>query len=99
MTILTGSQLNEDQIKSLSSIVDHAASLSRLLSVQRAEYRCVFSDADASGKLLFDRHMMEDILVGATEGRVQCVVFPAVLKSGDERGENVRVFEMLQWQS
>lgn len=100
MMALTGCQINPTQLLALHSVVDHAVVLSRLLSIQHAEYKCVLPRAEGSEVLTFDGSMMEDIFVGATEGRVQYVVFPAVLKVGDERGENVSISSIrFQWEA
>lgn len=91
MMALTDCQINPTQLQALHSVVDHAVVLSRLLSIQHAEYKCILPRAVGSDVLTFDDFMMEDVFIGATEGRVQYVVSPAVVKVGDERGENVSV--------
>lgn len=89
---LTRIELTDNQRTSLGKLVEHALSLSSLFSVQRAVYTCVLPDCEGSKQLTFDKKLMENILDAedTRAKRVRCATFPAVLKAGDEHGDNVR---------
>lgn len=92
LSLITKTELTRHQLTSLDKIVDHAISLSRLLSVQRAVYTCTLPECDASERLFFDPHLNEDVFDAedtSPNKTIRCVTFPAVLKAGDEVGDNV----------
>lgn len=93
MRILTATEPSGVRLKSLHSIVKRATSISRLCHVQLAQYTFVLPNTNAFEPLRFDASTMED-MHGESESEldgylVKCVVFPAVIKTGDEHGENV----------
>lgn len=100
LSTLTVLELNKSQLTGLEKIVDYTVSIWRLLCAQRAEYRCVLPDAERDGQLNFDGELMEDIQDSTEkiDGQpVNCIVFPAVLKAGDEQGDNVRCTHWLRY--
>lgn len=96
---LTASAATDARDKGLQSIIDQAIDLSRAFRVQRAQFEVDMPSMTEEGPLQFDVATMEDItgendeeLIGR---RVECVVFPCVIKLGDESGDNVS----LAWRS
>ncbi|KAI5206769.1 hypothetical protein E4T39_02378 [Aureobasidium subglaciale] len=94
MSALTGLTVLEDQRRTLSSIVEHAVSLSQVLGRQRATYRCFLPEADEQYTLQFDFTTMEDLMNEQEEDGfakdIRCVVSPTLQKTGGETGDNVR---------
>ncbi|KAI5247426.1 hypothetical protein E4T43_01898 [Aureobasidium subglaciale] len=94
MSALTGLTVVEEQRRTLSSVVEHAVSLSQVLGRQRATYRCFLPEADAQDDIEFDYTTMEDLMNEQEEDGlakdITCVVFPALQKTGGETGESVR---------
>jgi type III secretory pathway component EscR len=93
MSTLTGTTVLEEQKRTLSILVEHAVSLSQLLGSQRATYRCFLPQANEQGTLKFENSAMENLMDEQdTDGvakDVRCVVSPALIKQGGERGEKV----------
>jgi hypothetical protein len=90
---LTGSTVLEEQKRTLSILVEHAVSLSQLLGSQRATYRCFLPQANEQGVLKFENSAMENLIdeqdSDGVAKDVRCVVSPALIKQGGERGEKV----------
>lgn len=85
---LTETDVNETGRTSLQSIVRRAVTLANLLRVQLARYDFYLPKPTDS----FDAGMMEDISEGSDAGpecAVRCATFPAVVKIGDEHGDNI----------
>ena len=91
LSALTNIELNESQQTGLDRIVGNAIELSRILKLQQAVYECVFPAMDDSGCLHFDKDLMEDVYneEETSDTLVRCVTFPALIKTGDEHGDNV----------
>jgi hypothetical protein len=94
MSALTGIAVLEEQKRTLSTLVEHAVSLSQLLGSQHATYRCFLPQANDQDVLKFEISAMENLMDeqesdGNTKD-VRCVVSPALIKQGGERGEKVR---------
>lgn len=91
LSTLTKTELNDGQLTNLRKVVEHAITLSRLFSIQRAVYTCVLPDCSTASLLAFDQELMEDVFDAEdTSNRpVRCLTFPALLKAGDETGDNV----------
>lgn len=88
---------SEARDQGLAAVVAAAVDLARLLAVQRAQFTVVFPELLPYRRTVFDPQTMEDVGGGGGEddddddgaggGReVSCVVFPGVVKRGDERG-------------
>jgi hypothetical protein len=94
MSALTGSAILEEQKRTLSTLVEHAVSLSQLLGSQRATYRCFLPQANDQNILKFENSAMENLMdeqeSDGVAKDVRCVVSPALIKQGGERGEKVR---------
>ncbi|KAK6003768.1 hypothetical protein QM012_009539 [Aureobasidium pullulans] len=94
MSALTGSTILEEQKRTLGTLVEHAVSLSQLLGSQRATYRCFLPQAIDKDTFEFEVTTMENIMdEQESDGiakDVRCVMSPALIKQGWERGENVR---------
>lgn len=94
MSTLTGSTILDEQKRALSTLVEHAVSLSQLLGSQQATYRCFLPRAIDQDTIEFEAATMENLMdEQASDGiakDVRCVVSPALIKQGGERGENVR---------
>ena len=92
LSFLTKTELTEHQRTSLGKIVEHAISLSKLFGLQRAVYTCVLPDSHGPAGLSLDERIMEDVSDTESDGShmiIRCVTFPAVLKAGDEHGDDV----------
>jgi hypothetical protein len=93
MSTLTGSTVLEEQKRTLSTLVEHAVSLSQLLGSQRATYRCFLPQANEQGVLKFEISAMENLMdeqdSDGVAKDVRCVVSPALIKQGGERDEKV----------
>lgn len=90
---LTCSTTTETRDKGLRSIIEQAVELSRLFRVQQAQFKIHMPIIENNHPLLFDAEMMEDI-TGEDDHElnnqhVDCVIFPCVMKFGDEIGDNV----------
>lgn len=94
MSSLTGSTILEEHKQSLGTLVEHAVSLSQVLGGQRATYRCFLPQAIDQDAIEFESTTMENLMDDhESDGiakDVRCVVFPALIKQGGERGEDVR---------
>lgn len=94
MSTLTGSTILDEQKRTLATLVEHAVSLSQLLGSQQATYRCFLPQAINHDTLEFEAATMENLMdEQASDGvakDVRCVVSPALIKQGGERGDNVR---------
>ncbi|KAI9718255.1 MAG: hypothetical protein M1812_004245 [Candelaria pacifica] len=93
LTALTGIECSDAWDKGLRSILDQAVEISHLFRIQRAEFQVLRPSLQNERPVDFDPEVMEDIS-GEDEvllrGReIGCVTFPAVLKIGDETGDNV----------
>jgi len=81
--------------RTLGAIVEQAVSLSRLLRVQRARFIVAIPSMHPRHQALFDNETMEDISgedeQGLTGKELQCAVFPALYKFGDEEGNNTQI--------
>ncbi|KAK5148924.1 hypothetical protein LTR04_000316 [Oleoguttula sp. CCFEE 6159] len=92
---LTATESSSARLETLRSIVERAIAISRLFSVQRAEFSSELPCSSAMKEIEFDGALMEDINgEDATElerRAVQCATFPVVYKIGDERGENLHL--------
>lgn len=82
---------------SLTSLVDTAIDLARLLAVQKAKFRVWRPALAAHQRTAFEARTMEDIGgeeyeeedgLGARE--IWCVAFPGVIKRGDESGSQMQ---------
>jgi len=89
---------SQERKQALRNIVNQAVYMAKKFSLQRAQYKVEFPDIER-GTVRFDPSTMEDI--GADEdinlqdSRVTCVVFPAVYKLGDERGDNTHLINVI----
>lgn len=85
MSALTGSEISNTQRRTLSAVIEHAISLSRLFDRQHALYQCWLPDLDDSDLLEFDVATMEDLMDEQEEEGpakdLRCVAFPALLKT------------------
>jgi activating signal cointegrator complex subunit 1 len=95
LTALTGIPANDAKTPSrneqLLAITTSAVHLSQQLRVQAACFSVILPNTAADGGETFDGRLMEDISDEDEnpEGRkVECVTFPAVVKRGDESGDN-----------
>ncbi|KAI4760989.1 hypothetical protein E4T52_04331 [Aureobasidium sp. EXF-3400] len=99
MSTLTGTTVLEEQKRTLSILVEHAVSLSQLLGSQRATYRCFLPQANEQGVLKFENSAMENLMdeqeSDGVAKDVRCVVSPALIKQGGERGEKMEVENVL----
>ena len=98
---MVGSPLSDACVKHLQSIVGQAINLSHLFRVQRAQFSVNIPSTDSTKGLLFDNSVMEDAN-GMDEEELEgshvfCVIFPAVIKNGDESGNNVSVYLNGSW--
>jgi type III secretory pathway component EscR len=94
MSALTGSTISEEHKQTLSTLVEHAVALSQVLGSQRATYRCFLPQATDKDAIEFESTTMENLMDdqesdGITMD-VRCIVSPALIKQGGERGEDVR---------
>ncbi|KAG9839611.1 hypothetical protein KCU98_g9932, partial [Aureobasidium melanogenum] len=99
MSALTGSTISEEHKRTLSTLVEHAVSLSQVLGSQRATYRCFLPQVIDRGAIEFESTTMENLMDdqesdGITKD-VKCVVSPALIKQGGERGEDMEVENVL----
>ncbi|KAH8168898.1 hypothetical protein LIA77_11024 [Sarocladium implicatum] len=81
---------------SLRALLTSALDLSRLLSVQRAVLRVYMPQILPHQRVLFDPEVMEDV-GGEDEDaldqrEIACVVFPGLIKNGDESGGHLQVY-------
>lgn len=72
-------------------------SLSRLLSIQRAQFHLSFPTILPHQRTLFDPLTMEDVggvedEEGLENREISCVVFPGLVKMGDESGGGLGVY-------
>ncbi|KAG9953371.1 hypothetical protein KCU85_g1225, partial [Aureobasidium melanogenum] len=99
MSSLTGSTILEEHKQSLGTLVEHAVSLSQVLGGQRATYRCFLPQAIDQDAIEFESTTMENLMDDhESDGiakDVRCVVFPALIKQGGERGEDMEVENVL----
>lgn len=83
----------ETRDKGLRSIVEQAVELSRLFRVQQAQFKVHMPTVDNDHPLIFDAETMEDTTGeddhALSRQHVECVMFPCVMKFGDETGDNV----------
>ena len=90
---LTGTGTNGTRDKGLQSVLDQSIDLSQTFRVQRAQLTVHLPATVPDSRLAFDSEIMEDITGEddeVLEGEdVKCVMFPYVLKLGDETGDNV----------
>ena len=90
---LTGTGTNGTRDKGLQSVLDQSIDLSQAFRVQRAQLIVHLPATMPDSRLAFDSEIMEDITGEddeVLEGEdVKCVIFPYVLKLGDETGDNV----------
>lgn len=74
------------------SLITTSIELSRLLGVQKAVFKVFMPDIQPYQRILFDATAMEDIggedldEDGLAEREIYCVVFPGIIKRGDENG-------------
>ncbi|KAK5120268.1 hypothetical protein LTR85_006474 [Meristemomyces frigidus] len=90
VSVLSKLTESEPNASGLANVVKRAVSLAHLLRLQRARYDLYLPSPTDS----FDPATMEDDS-DRSEGRpgsaVRCAIFPAVLKIGDEYGDNVHL--------
>ncbi|KAI4720145.1 hypothetical protein E4T48_03532 [Aureobasidium sp. EXF-10727] len=100
MSALTGSAIPEEQKRTLSTLVEHAVSLARILGSQKATYRCFLPQPIDQDALEFEGTAMENLMdereSDGSAKDVKCVVSPALIKQGGERGEHVRHYHYLR---
>ncbi|KAH0006588.1 hypothetical protein KCU78_g12242, partial [Aureobasidium melanogenum] len=99
MSALTGSTISEEHEQTLSTLVEHAVSLSQVLGRQPATYRCFLPQAIDKDAIEFESTTMENLMDdqesdGITKD-VRCIVSPALIKQGGERGEDMEVENVL----
>ncbi len=92
---LTSSTATSARNKGLQSILDQAIELSQAFRVQRAQLQVHMPVITIDHSLGFDLDTMEDITgeddeENLADSVVECVIFPYVIKLGDETGDNVR---------
>ncbi|EGX93642.1 hypothetical protein CCM_05017 [Cordyceps militaris CM01] len=100
---LTGSEGSSARDAALRVLVNNAVELARLLVVQKAVLRVYMPKVQPHQRVLFDPSTMED--VGGLEDddedglgptrEVACVVFPGVVKHGDEHGTQLQYRNMI----
>ncbi|KAG9589642.1 hypothetical protein KCU86_g8742, partial [Aureobasidium melanogenum] len=99
MSALTGSTISEEHKRTLSTLVEHAVSLSQVLGSQRATYRCFLPQVIDRGAIEFESTTMENLMDDQESDGiakdVKCVVSPALIKQGGERGEDMEVENVL----
>jgi hypothetical protein len=84
-------QHTEARDQSLRSLVNSSIELARLVRIQKAEFGIMMPSIEGHQQTMFDSNTMEDI--GGededtlNEREIRCVVFPGIVKSGDENGE------------
>ncbi|CZR52985.1 uncharacterized protein PAC_02863 [Phialocephala subalpina] len=81
----------EGRDQSLRSLVNSSVDLARLMRVQKAEFSIMMPSIEGHQRTMFNPDTMEDIggededtLI---EREIRCVVFPGIVKAGDENGE------------
>lgn len=98
MCDLANSWPSQERKQALRSIINQAVYMAKTFSLQRAQYTVEFPNVE-SGTVRFDPSTMEDIGadedVNLDDSRVRCVVFPAVYKIGDERGDNTHLTNVI----
>lgn len=77
--------------QSLRSLVNSSIELARLMRGQKAEFSIMMPSIEGHQRTMFNTDTMEDIggededtLI---EREIRCVVFPGIVKYGDENGE------------
>ncbi|KAE8445489.1 hypothetical protein EG329_013379 [Mollisiaceae sp. DMI_Dod_QoI] len=84
-------QHTESRDQSLRSLINSSIELARLIRVQKAEFSVMMPSIEGHQMTMFDPDSMEDI--GGededtlNEREIRCVVFPGIVKAGDENGE------------
>lgn len=95
---LTSGQTTEARDRCLRSMIDQAVDLARLFRIQQAQFKVHMPSLDDDHPLLFDPETMEDISgedEQALRGhKIDCIMFPCVMKFGDETGDNVRTMHI-----
>lgn len=81
----------ESRDQSLRSLINSSIELARLMRVQKAEFSVMMPSIEGHQRTMFIPDTMEDIggededtLI---EREIRCVVFPGIVKAGDENGE------------
>ncbi|KAF8856496.1 hypothetical protein BDZ45DRAFT_745397 [Acephala macrosclerotiorum] len=81
----------ESRDQSLRSLTNSSIELARLMRVQKAEFSIMMPSIEGHQRTTFNPDTMEDIggededtLI---EREIRCVVFPGIVKAGDENGE------------
>ncbi|KAL1297540.1 hypothetical protein AAFC00_006112 [Neodothiora populina] len=93
LSTIAGLELDENRIACLSKVIDNAVALGRTLSLQRARYVFVMPEPSGNLDLPFDEELMEDVFgdEDSNDRLVRCVAFPALLKYGDELGDDMHL--------
>ena len=79
---------SETRLPSLKAIIQRVISLAHLIRVQRAQYEFVLpSPGEAFDPLSMDD--ISDIIDSESEQHVRCAAFPALIKVGDEEGDEL----------
>lgn len=88
---ISDAQASETRDQSLRALINSAIDLSRLLRVQKAVFSIIMPSIEGHQRTMFDSESMEDI--GGededtlNEREIRCVIFPGIIKAGDENGE------------
>jgi hypothetical protein len=81
---------------SLRHLISSSLDLSRLLAVQRAVFSPYMPPILPHQRVLFDPSTMEDVggedEDSLVEREISCVVFPGLIKQGDESGGHLKVY-------
>ncbi|KAI9707851.1 MAG: hypothetical protein M1820_004457 [Bogoriella megaspora] len=99
---LTANQFSSTQKSGLSSIINNAVKITRLVRRQRARFVFELPKVSPEREARFDDDVMEDINGGgedddddeqheSNDRKIRCATFPVVYKMGDERGENLHL--------
>jgi hypothetical protein len=85
----------EQRDTALKALIFEAISLSRMLRVQKADFKLVMPVIEGHQINTFDAETMDDIGgedEETLEGReILCITFPGVLKEGDENGQRLQL--------
>ncbi|KAL2203453.1 hypothetical protein CC79DRAFT_1278776 [Sarocladium strictum] len=80
----------------LLQVLTASLDLSRLLAVQRAVFSIHMPTILPHQRVLFDPHTMEDVggedEEALVDREISCVVFPGLIKKGDESGSHLNVY-------
>lgn len=92
----TASTTPETRETSLRHLFTSSLDLSRLLAVQRAVFGIFMPPILPHQRVLFDPTTMEDVggedEEALIEREISCIVFPGLIKQGDESGGHLKVY-------